>query len=62
VDFNRAGRPLIEIVTKPAIHDIDDAIIYMEYLQKIVRFLDISNADMEKGHFRSDISISLRKK
>lgn len=61
-DFNRAGRPLIEIVTKPSIHSIDDAIIYMEYLQKIVRFLKISHADMEKWHFRSDVSISLREK
>ncbi len=62
VDFNRAGRALIEIVTKPVIHRIGDAASYWEYLQKIVRSLDISGADMEKGHMRSDVSISLRKK
>lgn len=62
VDFNRAWRALIEIVTTPSIHKIDDTTIYLEYLQKIVRSIWISDADMEKWHLRSDISISLRKK
>lgn len=62
VDFNRSGRALIEIVTKPSIKRIDDAIVYLESIQNLVRSLHISEADMEKGHLRSDISISLRKK
>ena len=62
IDFNRSGKPLLEIVTRPEIHSIEDALTYMEYLQQIVRSLGISDADMEKGHFKSDISISLRKK
>lgn len=62
VDFNRAWRALIEIVTTPSIKKINDAIIYLESIQSLVRSLDISEADMEKWHLRSDISISLRKK
>ncbi len=62
VDFNRAGRALIEIVTKPSIKKIDDAVLYLESIQNLVRSLHISEADMEKWHLRSDISISLRKK
>lgn len=62
VDFNRAWRALVEIVTKPSIKKINDAIVYLESVQNLVRSLGISEADMEKGHLRSDISISLRKK
>lgn len=62
VDFNRSWRALIEIVTTPSIHKINDVIIYLESIQNLVRSLDISEADMEKWHLRSDVSISLRKK
>jgi len=61
IDYNRSGKPLFEIVTTPSVHSIEDAISYMEQLQKLIRYLWISDADMEKGHFKSDISISLRK-
>lgn len=61
LDFNRSGKPLFEIVTTPSIHSIDDAILYMEQLQKIVRYTWISDADMEKWHFKSDVSLSIRK-
>lgn len=61
IDYNRSWKPLFEIVTTPSIHSIEDAITYMEQLQKIVRYLGVSDADMEKGHFKSDISVSLRK-
>lgn len=62
LDFNRSGRALVEIVTTPSIRSIDDMGIYFEYLQKIVRAVDASDADMEKWHVRSDLSLSLRKK
>ncbi len=62
LDFNRSGRALVEIVTTPSIRSIDDMSIYFEYLQKTVRALHVSDADMEKGHIRSDLSLSLRKK
>ena len=62
VDYNRCGTPLVEIVTEPCIHKIDDAETYAKYIQKIVRHLGVSDANMEKGQMRSDVSISLRKK
>jgi len=62
VDYNRCGTPLVEVVTKPCIHRIEDAEVYAKYIQKIARHLGVSDANMEKGQLRSDISISLRKK
>ena len=62
VDFNKAGVPLIEVVTKPCIRNVSDATIYAQYLQRIVQNLGISNANLEKGEFKSDVSVSLRKK
>jgi aspartyl-tRNA synthetase len=61
VDFNKAGVPLIEVVTKPCIHRIEDASTYAQYLQRIVQNLKISEANLEKGQFKSDVSVSLRK-
>ncbi|AUC86408.1 Asp-tRNA(Asn)/Glu-tRNA(Gln) amidotransferase GatCAB subunit B [Polaribacter sp. ALD11] len=62
VDFNKAGVPLIEIVTDPCIRNIEDASIYAQYIQRIVQNLGISEANLEKGEFKSDVSVSLRKK
>lgn len=62
VDFNKAGVPLIEVVTKPCIHNIQDASVYAQYLQRIVQNLGISEANLEKGEFKSDVSVSLRRK
>ncbi len=62
VDFNKAGVPLIEIVTEPCIRYIEDASTYAQYLQRIVQNLKISEANLEKGEFKSDVSVSLRKK
>jgi aspartyl-tRNA synthetase len=62
VDFNKAGVPLIEIVTEPCIRNIEDASIYAQYIQRIVQNLGISEANLEKGEFKSDVSVSLRKK
>ena len=62
VDYNRCGTPLVEVVTKPCINRIEDAEVYAKYIQKIARHLGVSDANMEKGQMRSDVSISLRKK
>ncbi len=62
VDFNKASVPLIEIVTKPCLKNLQDAATYAQYLQRIVQNLGISEANLEKGQFKSDVSVSLRKK
>jgi aspartyl-tRNA synthetase len=61
VDFNKSGVPLIEVVTKPCMHNIKDAATYAQYLQRTVQNLKISEANLEKGEFKSDVSVSLRK-
>ncbi|KKR48632.1 MAG: glutamyl-tRNA(Gln) and/or aspartyl-tRNA(Asn) amidotransferase, B subunit [Candidatus Magasanikbacteria bacterium GW2011_GWC2_40_17] len=60
VDFNRAGTPLVEIVTEPDISSSAEAKTFLQELQTIARFLHISDADMEKGHLRCDVNVSLR--
>ncbi|MEN8826127.1 MAG: bifunctional amidotransferase subunit GatB/aspartate--tRNA ligase AspS [Wenyingzhuangia sp.] len=60
VDFNKGGVPLIEIVTKPCIRHIEDASTYAQYIQRIVQNLGISEANLDKGQFKSDVSVSLR--
>lgn len=62
IDLNRAGTPLMEIVTEPVISSPQAAKEFLKELQRIVRYLDVSDADMEKGHLRCDASISLRPK
>ena len=60
VDYNRAGTPLVEIVTEPDIRTPEEARIFLQELQRIMRALNISDADMEKGQLRCDANISLR--
>lgn len=60
VDFNRGGVPLVEIVTRPDFRTAAEAKAYLQELRLIVRSLGISNGDMERGHLRCDVNISLR--
>jgi len=62
VDLNRAGTPLLEIVTCPDIADAYEAKAYLKALHSLVRYLHISSANMEEGAFRADTNISVRKK
>jgi aspartyl-tRNA(Asn)/glutamyl-tRNA(Gln) amidotransferase subunit B len=61
VDYNRAGTPLIEIVTEPDIKTPAEAKVFLQELQRIMRALDISDANMEEGQLRCDANISMRK-
>ncbi|MFH1233592.1 MAG: Asp-tRNA(Asn)/Glu-tRNA(Gln) amidotransferase subunit GatB [Patescibacteria group bacterium] len=62
VDYNRAGTPLVELVTDPVIHDGRVANEFCQAYQQILRYLEISNADMEKGEMRCEANISVQKK
>lgn len=62
VDLNRACTPLLEIVSEPDMRSSDEAIAYLKKLHSIVRFLDISDANMQEGSFRCDANVSIRPK
>ncbi len=62
VDLNRAGTPLMEIVTEPDINSAVGARLYLEKLRNIMRYIGVSDADMEKGQLRCDVNISLKPK
>ena len=62
VDYNRAGVPLIEIVTEPALNSGEDAYAFLTELRKLLRYLEICDGNMEEGSMRCDANISVRKK
>jgi len=62
VDLNRAGTPLLEIVSNPDMRSADEAVSYLKKLHSTVRYLDISDANMQEGSFRCDVNVSIRPK
>lgn len=60
IDLNRAGTPLLEIVTSPCLFSATEAVAYLKYLHQLVRFLNICDGNMQEGSFRCDVNISLR--
>ena len=62
VDYNRAGVPLIEIVTEPALNNGEEAYAFLTELRKLLRYLEICDGNMEEGSMRCDANISIRKK
>lgn len=62
LDYNRAGTPLIEMVTDPCIHTADEAGQYLTEVRRLVRYLDICDGNMEEGSLRCDVNVSIRPK
>lgn len=60
LDYNRAGTPLIEIVSEPCMKSAEEAGAYLTEIRKIVRYLDICDGNMEEGSMRADLNISIR--
>jgi aspartyl-tRNA(Asn)/glutamyl-tRNA(Gln) amidotransferase subunit B len=61
IDYNRAGVPLMEIVSEPDMHSVDELRLYAEGLRAILRYLGVNNGDMEKGVIRFEANISVRR-
>ena len=62
IDLNRAGTPLLEIVSEPDLRSAKEAVAYLKKIHSIVTFLDISDGDMSQGSLRCDANVSIRKK
>jgi len=62
IDLNRAGTPLLEIVSEPDMRSAKEAVAYMRKIHELVQYLDISDGNMQEGSFRCDVNISLRPK
>lgn len=62
IDLNRAGVPLIELVSEPDMHSAKEAVQYMKYIHHLVRYLGISDGNMQEGSFRCDANVSIREK
>ena len=61
LDFNRAGVPLLEIVSKPVLHSAQDAVAYMRAVHTLVRWLGVCDGNMQEGSFRCDANVSVRR-
>ena len=62
IDLNRAGTPLLEVVSEPDMRSAAEAVAYMKKLHSIVRYLEISDGNMQEGSFRCDANVSVRRR
>ena len=62
IDLNRAGTPLIEIVSEPDMVDAKEAVSYLRSIHSLVRYLEISDGNMQEGSFRCDANVSIKQK
>lgn len=62
IDLNRAGTPLLEIVSEPEMRSAKEAVAYLKTLHSLVRYLDICDGNMQEGSFRADVNVSVRPK
>ena len=60
IDLNRAGTPLLEIVSEPDFSTADEVVDYLKKLRQLIRYLHIGDGNMQEGSFRCDVNISLR--
>ncbi|MCW5336075.1 Asp-tRNA(Asn)/Glu-tRNA(Gln) amidotransferase GatCAB subunit B, partial [Pseudomonas aeruginosa] len=61
IDLNRAGTPLLEIVSEPDMRSVEEAVAYIKSIHTLVRWLGISDGNMAEGSFRADCNVSLRR-
>ncbi len=61
IDYNRAGVPLLELVTEPCIHNADTAVAFLEHMRNTYKYCDVSEGDTKKGQIRCDVNVSLSK-
>ena len=59
IDYNRAGVPLLELVTEPCLHSADDALAFLEHIKSIYEYTDISECDTKHGQIRADVNVSI---
>ena len=59
IDYNRAGVPLLELVTEPCLHSADEALTFLEHIKSIYEYTDISECDTKKGRIRADVNVSI---
>ena len=59
IDYNRAGVPLLELVTEPCLHSADEAVAFLEHMRRVYKYCDVSEADTKKGQIRCDVNISI---
>ena len=62
IDLNRAGTPLLEIVSEPDMRSAEEAVTYLKTLHRLVRYLNVCDGNMQEGSFRCDVNISIRPK